>query len=68
MGGETAIVLVTQAADFVFDGRHVKATSDAMVGQGLSALKKINALIVSRTRNLSACSIAPQPFMLQYYN
>jgi hypothetical protein len=31
MGGETGIVLVTQAADFVFDGRHVKVTSDTMV-------------------------------------
>jgi hypothetical protein len=33
--GETGIVLVTQAADFVFDGRHVKVTSDAMLKQGI---------------------------------
>jgi hypothetical protein len=32
MGGETGIVLVTQVADFVLDGRHVKVTSDTMVG------------------------------------
>jgi hypothetical protein len=32
MWGETGIVLVTQVADFVFDGRHVKVTSDTTVG------------------------------------
>jgi hypothetical protein len=33
--------------------------------EGLDALKKFNELIGSRTRDHPACSIAPQPSMLQ---
>jgi hypothetical protein len=49
--------LVTQAADFVFDGRHVKVTSDTMVRRQLSARPWIGTYVARRLEgNIGKCA------------
>jgi hypothetical protein len=72
MGSETGVVAVTQAADFVLDGGHVKVPSDTMVGHvpwcvdklaqglGLEAFEDLNVGRGGRAPELD--SVGPDGF------
>jgi hypothetical protein len=43
MGGEAGVIAVTRAADFFFDGRHLKVPTDATVGHVTTVCRQVGA-------------------------